>query len=213
MVKLILFDFDGTLVDSVNLIADAYNEYAAGRKGLQLVPEDTEGRNALRAKGSREVLAYLGVRWYRLPFVRRAVRALIREKRKELAAYQGIPHVLSELKKRGYSLAILSSSPSPTITSFIRRNRLAVFDHLVCDVPLFGKRRAIERILGKTETKPSETIYVGDETRDVEAARAAGVAAVGVTWGANTRSTLEAAGADVVDTPHELLTVLSKNSG
>ena len=73
-------------------------------------------------------------------------------------------------------------------------------------VSLFGKTHRIGNVLKKTGIAPSATMYVGDETRDMEAARKAHVSAIAVCWGANGREAMETEGPDFcIDDPAELI--------
>lgn len=205
MRKLIIFDFDGTIADSTLLIVEAYNVYAKEHR-LRPVPEDAPEREKLRDKGSRELLRELGIRWYQVPFVTRGVRALLREKRLALKPCGDILEILRTLKDNGCMLALLSSSPSYAIDTFIARYAPDLFESVLPDIPLFKKREAILRAIKKMDCSPNDSVYVGDETRDMEAAKQAGLRAIGVTWGANSRAALERAGADAVaEKPEEIL--------
>lgn len=209
MRKLVIFDFDGTIADSTLLIVGAYNTYAHAH-GLKPIPDDPAEQEKLRDKGSRELLSELGIRWYQIPFVTHGVRALLREKRLSLAPCSNIVDVLRTLKEEGCSLALLSSSPSYAIDAFVQRYTPELFGEVLANVPLFKKRKALLRTVKKMGFSPSESVYVGDETRDMEAAKQAGLRAVGVTWGANSEKALERAGADEVAERSENLIELIK---
>ncbi|NES07303.1 MAG: HAD hydrolase-like protein, partial [Okeania sp. SIO2F4] len=76
---------------------------------------------------------------------------------------------------------------------------------------LFGKHRAIKKYLKSENIQPEEMVYVGDETRDINAAKKAKVKAIAVTWGFNSREALSEYQPDaLVEQPQELIEVINK---
>jgi phosphoglycolate phosphatase len=74
----------------------------------------------------------------------------------------------------------------------------ALFDHFDCSASIFGKPAKFRRILKRTAIDPARVIAIGDETRDIEAARATGIACAAVTWGYAAPNALKALGPDLV---------------
>jgi len=76
---------------------------------------------------------------------------------------------------------------------------------------LFGKGRALRRILRAEGVASAEAVYVGDEVRDIEAARSVGVTAVAATWGFQSEGILRASNPDhIITEPRQLLDLISK---
>jgi phosphoglycolate phosphatase len=69
---------------------------------------------------------------------------------------------------------------------------VALIDDFECGVSVFGKAVKLRRVLSRNETPPGESIYVGDEIRDIEAAQDAGMAFGAVSWGYNRIEALRA---------------------
>jgi phosphoglycolate phosphatase len=81
-------------------------------------------------------------------------------------------------------MGILSSNSAENISACLRANTVEeVFDFVVGYPRLFGKARAIRRLLKREQIEPGDFLYIGDEMRDVEAAKKAGVDVGAVGWG------------------------------
>ncbi len=79
---------------------------------------------------------------------------------------------------------------------------------------LFGKGRALRRIMRAERIRPAQVVYIGDEVRDMEAARSVGVTAVAATWGFQSEDVLRASGpAHVAASPGEVAALLSTEPG
>ena len=88
---------------------------------------------------------------------------------------------------------------------FSKRNNLEVFDFVYSGSSIFGKDRVIRKVLKSLDIPLSNAIYVGDETRDVEAAKAVGIAIIAVSWGFNSKKILEARHPDyLIESVNEL---------
>jgi phosphoglycolate phosphatase len=190
---LLLFDFDGTLADTFHTSIRVFCA-ETGRPA----PTDKE-MTRLRGMPSREVIKAIGIRWWELPFVIRRVKRRMTEALHGVHSHKGIPAALKSLHKR-YDIGVVTSNDEVAVRLFLERHNIP-YDLLVGDVGLFGKARVLRRLARDRHV----VAYVGDETRDIDAARKAGVRAVGVSWGYNTREALATAGADTVLTDAKAL--------
>jgi phosphoglycolate phosphatase len=201
----VIFDFDGTLADSW---AAAVAIFARLAPRFRLTPlADPE---AARTTPTRQLLKQMGVSFWTLP---RLVRAFYEEAAGEadgLRLFDGLPATLAELAGRGHTLGVLSSNREDIIRRCLSAN--GVEDHFAFVVgypKLFGKAKALRRILKAERADRGGVLYVGDEVRDMEAAAKARVAAAAVTWGFHAESLLAAARPTyLVRTPAELAGVL-----
>lgn len=178
--KLVIFDFDGTLADSAECSLEAFNETADRFRFRKVRPDEIE---ELRAQNSRDIIRRLGVPIWKLPLIARHMRRLAISKAHRITLFPGIAPMLDTLGRRDLRLAMLSSNAELTIRQVLGDELAASFDDFECGVSMFGKSRGIKRILRRSGFAPSEAIFVGDETRDVEAALKAGVAPAAVLWG------------------------------
>ena len=196
----ILFDLDGTLIDSIELILGAARHAFVGFEGR--APSEEEWRagigrplqTVLRefALDDAEVARLIGrYRAYQLEHHDRLVRP-----------YDGIVETVRWLSDGGHPMALVTSKADWMAEKAMV---LVGLDRLIptivgCDSCVNHKPHPepVERALALLGVAPGDAIFVGDSPHDVESGRAAGVATVGVAWGAFTRDELERSGADVV---------------
>jgi phosphoglycolate phosphatase len=207
-IKNIIYDFDGTIADSWEEGIAIFNEIAA-RRGYNTITG--ENKEILRAQGWREVCKHLGIPLLMLPFVVNEARKRISTRLSEVQPFPHISEVIALLHTRGYTQAIVTSNDTTGVTEFVRAHQLSEYVQCVeGNCSLFNKARKIKRLMRAQRMVPAETIYVGDEIRDIEAARKAGIRIVSVTWGANTEAVLRAHAPDyVVTSPKELVQMFS----
>lgn len=200
-----IFDFDGTLADSAPWMAKALNR-AAARFGFRQVSD--EEIEALRGLDNRAIIKALGVPMWRLPAIARYIKAEV-QAAESPPLFDGVPEMLRRLRQADATLAVVSSNSEAAIRRALGENA-ALFQAYACDASLFGKAAKFKRVLRACALTPAHAIAIGDEARDIEAARAAGIACGAVTWGYATRALLEAEGADVMfDTPADIAALVA----
>lgn len=210
--KAVIFDLDGTLLDTIADIADAMNRVLA-RHGLP-VHERSAYLNFVG--GGMDVL------------VQRALPAgsdpgelaprLLASMKEEYAAswrvaskpYPGIPGLLDELALRGVPVCVLSNK----IEAFTREMvgvLLGAWRFFEVRGLESGRRRKPDpgqarELAARLGVQPGETLFVGDSDVDMQTARGAGMVAVGVLWGYQSRDRLVSGGAEfLIDKPGDLL--------
>ena len=99
--------------------------------------------------------------------------------------FDGIPDALARLKAGGLRLAVVSSNSLENVQRVLGPDTAALFDDYECGTDLFGKAAKIDRLLQRHGTPPERFLLVGDEMRDIDAARKAGVRVGSVAWGYN----------------------------
>ena len=211
-----LFDMDGTLLDTLDDIADAMN-VVLERRGLPRHP--TEAYKGFIGDGVEQLARRVqpGGRADEETVVR-----YITEFREEYARrddartrpYPGIPELLDGLVGRGMSLAILSNKPHGFTVRLAQRLLVRwPFD------PVLGSRRSVPKkpdptaalqVAGQLGIPPEQWLYLGDTRTDMETAVGAGMLPVGVLWGFRGADELAAGGArHIIERPGELLALLS----
>jgi phosphoglycolate phosphatase len=202
-----IFDFDGTLVDSLEQTIEAYNRLAPRFRVKPIVREQLP---RLRTLGARAAMREHDVSLWKLPWIVRSMRRALREKVDGLQAIPEVPEALRALAANGCRMSILSSNATQTIERFLERNQLQLFEQVSGGSSMLGKQRALERLCKRMGLSPSAAVYVGDEARDIEAAHAAGIRSIAVSWGYADRGALVARNPTyVIDRPGELLELLS----
>jgi len=199
--KLVVFDFDGTLADSLAATVEIFNRLA-GEMGFAPITDPAAARHL----ATRQFLKRHGISFWRLPRVVRRFRALAAERAAELKLFAGVAEALAELGAGGAKLGILSSNAEGTIRACLRANGAETHFGFVVGYPrLFGKGKALKRILRAEKVERSDVLYVGDEVRDLEAAQSAGVRCAAATWGFHAAELLRTANPDfVLETPGDL---------
>lgn len=210
MKKLIIFDLDGTLVDTRDCILRALNELSVEFKYKKPTAEDIV---KLRDTRSLHFLKVLGVSFWRWPSLIKRIQKMLSKEIAQMDLISGLDHVLHELKDAGATLGIITSNSSENMNLFFDKYHGKYFDVKYADVFAFGKARALKKLVRKRGFDLEHTYYIGDETRDILAARSAGVKVVAVSWGFNTKEILKAMKPNfVANTPSELLNYLKSNS-
>ncbi|HVK82427.1 MAG TPA: HAD hydrolase-like protein [Verrucomicrobiae bacterium] len=186
--QLFIFDFDGTLADSGPWMIEALSK-AASRFGLRQLSRDEI--EALRDKDNRTIMREVGVSWWRLPQLAAYVRRLADEAEPP-PLFEGVSAMLHTLHAAGVKLAIVSSNSETTIRRALGAENAALIACFACNASLFGKAAKFKQALKQTGIAAAHAIAIGDETRDIEAARKARIACGAVGWGYATAALLEA---------------------
>ncbi|MGV2831142.1 HAD-IA family hydrolase [Myxosarcina sp. GI1(2024)] len=206
--KLVLFDFDGTIADTYQAIADIINQLSSefGYK-----PVDREELLLLKNLSSREIVKKTEVSLFKIPFLVKRVRRELAKEIAELKPIVGIDTVLFQLKACGYRLGIVTSNDRDNVEIFLAKNNLSsLFDLIYSSTSIFGKHRVINRITKQNKLTRNEIIYVGDETRDIRAARKSRIGIIAVTWGFNSGEILAEFQPDfLVNRPPEIVDILA----
>ena len=177
-IKLVIFDFDGTLADSFGWFSRVLNGVADRYAFRRVEPHEVE---ALRGLSAREMVKHLGVPAWKLPLIARHMRRL--KAREPAALFEGTSAMLRTLSARGTALAVVSSDSEDNVRRTLGPALAGLIAHYACGASLFGKAAKFRSVLRHARLSPSDTIAIGDELRDLEAARGAGIAFGAVTWG------------------------------
>ncbi|OPY76247.1 MAG: Pyrophosphatase PpaX [Syntrophorhabdus sp. PtaU1.Bin058] len=202
--KNVILDFDGTLVDSQSIFVACANELSKTFGHGRIEPGSKP-----REKSTREVLIdVLGLLPEQVPLWVERFKDLLNRNMRSAATVKGMKEVLSALQK-DYRLGIVTSNTEETVRHILARDDIGQVDFIWADAPALEKDSAIEGALAKHTLSPEETIYVGDDTGDIDACRKAGIKIIAVSWGFSSKAMLERKGPDyLVETPMQLLAVL-----
>ena len=218
--RAILFDLDGTLLDTLADIAHAANE-ALGREGFPTHPEADylqfigEGvqmlfRRALPPDRSNDTLAGRCATRFQETYGK--------SWNVHTKPYPGVPELLDALADRGLALAVLSNKPDD-FTRLYGEAYLAPWPFRA----IVGQREGVPRkpdpasaleVAARLGVDPASCLFVGDSVVDMQAARNAGMVPVGVSWGFQPVEALRAAGArEIIERPAELLDLIDDAEG
>ncbi|HEX6000671.1 MAG TPA: HAD hydrolase-like protein, partial [Hyphomicrobiaceae bacterium] len=178
--SLVILDLDGTLADSLPWFRRQVND-VADTFGFRRVAEEEEAD--LRNINARELLQHLQIPRWKLPLIARHMRRLKSEHLAEIPLFPGAAEMLQELKAGGLRLALVTSDSLDNARKLLGEECVSLMSDLSCGASLFGKARRFRRVLRRAGVPPERAIAIGDEVRDIEAARAVGIACGAVTWG------------------------------
>jgi phosphoglycolate phosphatase len=176
---LVIFDLDGTLADSASWFLAVINGVAREYGFRRITDREIE---LLRHAGAREILHHLEVSLWKLPAIARRMRALKREQLDAISLFPGVPAMLHALRDAGLTLALVSSDNEDNARRQLGESA-ALFRHFACGASIFGKAAKFKVVMRRAGVTAAQTIAIGDEVRDIEAARAAGIACGAATWG------------------------------
>ena len=207
-----VFDFDGTLADTLTEALEIVNRLAPS---YGFDPISREFAESLRGYGAREVIARVGVKPRVLPQLHLEIRRLLKDRIAMVNPFNGIPDAIANLAGGSVRLGVLTSNSADNVRSFLDRTGLLPhFQFVIGASSLFGKARHLRKIIS-TElagVPVSEIAYIGDEVRDIQAAQKAGLRSIAVSWGLNTRDALAATNPHhIVDSPHELSATFARS--
>ena len=209
--KTIIFDFDGTIADTLPFMHKRMLKLIKEMKVTDL--SDNIIVEKIRSKSYPELMKEFNISWLKLPFILNKVYQAQMDFYDEIAKTQlfpGIRETLEELRKRGFRLGILSSNMKENIDKFIKVKKLELFDFIYCEKNIFGKDKAMNHLLKEQNLNKDDVIYIGDEVRDIEACKKAGVKIISVTWGFNNKKNLRRYHPDyLVDESEEILLIVS----
>jgi len=179
--RLAIFDFDGTLADSLPWFRSVFNRVAT-RYGFRTL-DDAEFEE-LRGLGNREIIRRVGgVPLWKIPLIAAHMKRLMAEDIDGIALFDGAAEMLLDLKSSGMRLAVVSSNSEGNIRRVLGRENAALIDHYGCGASIFGKPPKFRQVLRRSGVRAHETICIGDEVRDAEAARSLGIPFAAVSWG------------------------------
>jgi HAD superfamily hydrolase (TIGR01549 family) len=205
-VETVIFDFDGTLANSVDLMFELYNTHV-GEFGY--LPIKRTEFSALRKMGYAKAMRLKKIKARRLPKIAMVLSKEMHGKMDVVKPYVGIVKMLNELKSAGYSIGVLTSNQSSLVQEFFNKHGFPEFDFVVSEKTIFGKHKALKRIIKSYELDKDKVMYVGDEPRDVAASHKVNIRAVGVVWGLAGEEGFEKNKPDYsVKTPEELLSLI-----
>lgn len=207
MRKTIIFDFDGTIADTFPVVEGIAHEIA-GRNGIEVTTEEA------RAIGLQQVLKKSKFPAYRIPQLLIEVKQRLGLKiRDEVNPFEDMGRVLHRLAEN-YDLGIVSSNSESNIKIFLEKHHfLGLFRYIHSDSSLFGKHTVLQRFCRKYNVKSESIIYIGDEDRDIQAAKKLKIRVIAVTWGYNDKALLAKEKPDcLAEKPEEILEWLKLSS-
>ena len=188
--RTIIFDFDGTLANTLEESRRIYNQLGS-EYGLREV--SAEELPTLRHMSIKELISHLGIPKRKVPAIIAKGTSLMRGNIVRLPLIEGMAEVLPALRARCHSFGVLTSNASTNVDLFLRAHGVrGLFNFISSTSKLTGKAKHLKAIRKTFSLKSEEMLYVGDEIRDVKASQKAEIPVAAVTWGFNSPETLAA---------------------
>ena len=206
---MVIFDFDGTIADTFTVVFNHIDRLSE----LKVDSLDTKKIDHYKAIGVRELIKELKLTKFKIFTISLKFRKLFGEYVTEIKPVEGIGQSLEILQQNGFKMGILSSNSKSNIDTILKLNSLAkYFTFVESEFALFSKANKLEKLISKHKLDKNDVFYVGDEVRDVEAAKESGVKSIAVTWGYNKIEALKAANPDyIVNSTKELTDIFIKS--
>jgi phosphoglycolate phosphatase-like HAD superfamily hydrolase len=203
--KNVIFDFDGTIADSLPVAVNIFNGWAKHRK-----PIDSLELDKLRTLPLSKVIEELRIPPWRVPFLLFRARNEMTKRISDIPIFPGMGETIKSLDSAGLGLYIVSSNGNKNIKKFLNEKNLAkYFRKIYGGIGLLGKSRALEKVLRNNKLDIADTYYIGDEARDIHSAKTAKLHSVSVTWGYNNENILKLNEPEyLIDKPEDLIKIL-----
>ncbi len=193
--KLVIFDFDGTLADSLPWMVTILDQVADKFHVKRVDPNDLE---ELRGYSARQLFQLYEIPFWKLALMGSYVRRQMGENINQIQLFPGVDRLLERLDERGIPLALVTSNSFENACQVLGPANAARFRYLECGVSLFGKSPKLQKILRKSKVAPGDAICIGDEIRDIEAAKKIKIPFGAVSWGYTRLTALQAHGPEEV---------------
>ena len=202
-----IFDFDGTIADTRGYVVEISNRLSREFHYRTIAPHEV---HALKNKSSREIIRHLKIPLLKLPAILARVKKELRKNIVQIRPFAGLKETLHDLKKRDIIIGILSSNARENILEFLEHHELNFFDFIQATPKVWSKNISLNKLIREHGFESDRIVYIGDEIRDIEAARRLGLKVAAVTWGYNSSSALQEHLPDfLIHSPQELFQVIS----
>jgi phosphoglycolate phosphatase len=180
-IETIIFDFDGTIVDSFEFMSVHFKTISKrlGEKELSLYEVKALKNDTLENLAKKYQLwkVLIMAVWIQSKMLRNAA---------DIKIHVGLKSVIEELARDRYRLCIFSNNSATVIRKILEYHNLQdSFEVIVGRRNLSSKTKSLAKFITKYKIDPNTAIYVGDEVKDIIAAKANGVRIISVSWGFN----------------------------
>ncbi len=174
----VVFDFDGVIADTLELVIEFGNANQKRFAKKKITKDD------FRHRSMREALTHIGLPLYKLPQFVKEVKNHINVNLSSVKLFSGLKELIEEISTSEKKLYILSSNSKQNIETVLSKNNiLQCFQAIHSDSSLFGKHRTLSRLFSTYKLNKQNSLYIGDEIRDLDACKKLDVDFIAVSWG------------------------------
>jgi phosphoglycolate phosphatase len=210
MFKTVICDFDGTIVDSGQVVFDLFNEFA-DKYNYKRIPQSESDR--IRALTVKERFKEYGVPIIKVPMLTIDVVKRYKKSIPTLEVNQAMKKVLKNLKDSGIKLVVMSANSKENIEEFLKLNDMEYFDEIIQSSRMFGRNVTINNYIKNHNVKKDEIILIADEHRDIVASKKSNIRIISVTWGYDLEELLAKSNPDfLVRKPEDIIDIIRNDS-
>lgn len=207
--KSVIFDFDGTIADSFSRSIEIGNQLA---ETYGIEPVTPAQLDRWQHMNSKEILSELDLPLLKLPLMLHHFKQAIQAEVVNFPFILGMRETILALWDQDYALGVVTSNSAANVRQFLKHQGMSHLFDFIESCPYYtGKQTTLRRIARKHQLDLDKMLYVGDETRDIDAAKKIRVKSVAVSWGFNSTQKLQSHQPDyLIDRPRELLNIVTQ---
>jgi len=204
MRKLIIFDLDGCIADTEPVVRKIILEFAPKYMKNQI---DIE--KVFKNEGMLPLIQKSGISYWRIPFLVRRLRKEIGKHFSNVKPFPGMIELIEELSEE-HTLGIATSNSKRNVKSFLRRYKITrKFKFIQTNISIFTKSWWLQILIKRHRFRKRNAIMIGDEVRDIEAAKKVKIKSIAVTWGMNLKELLKKSNPTyMAETPKEISNII-----
>lgn len=205
-IKTAIFDFDGTVANSVSII------YSEVKKELKKNKIDNSRLDDIEKVGVSKFLGELELSKLKIAWIAFKIQKRLEERIEEASVFSGIKPLLKQLENQGLALGMVTNNRKKTVKKFIKSNHLNYFSFIYSNFFLRSKVRKIEKAVKSVAVKKEEIVYIGDQVDDVLDAKRVGIKSIGVSWGLSSFDELKRVSPDyIASSPEDIRSFLLRD--
>jgi phosphoglycolate phosphatase len=205
--KLVIFDFDGTIADTLEAAILVLKEFA--REGIiqQFTDEDIA---RWKKMSPRDIIKEVNMPWWKMMYLVFIARRRLKKHLDDVTLFEGMQVAITDIS-RSYPCVVISSNTKSSVDYILNKFNITEFKETHGGGSLLGKYKKINKILRQYNVLPEHAVLITDEARDIDSAKISGIKSIAVTWGYQDSSILQKHTPEkIVSTPQELSQTVHK---